>query len=384
MRMPVAVLICAAFLLFAVGATSAAPKSVAPKKKLSASQAKKLVKEYVGEKSTKPRRMEIAETLKRIEPDALRKTLSKHCKKEAERPKTLQLAIKLKVPGLFKNLKKHFDTLDQKAIVNWCLTLKDKDGVKFLLDKWNGLSLDSKEWKRIDEGFRSHRQDTVTLDAFFAKLGTTARKTAALEVLRWQLDQPDIDAKQLRAKWGKLRREFELVHTEFAIEGHALLTMEGWTGASVDQVGSNLRMNKGSWWNFGKFPRKIGAGGMVILVRVCMPEATTIKAAGLTYVGLYCDSDTGKIGYRIDFKGSQLAFCDPSGRVIKGTPIKPGKWQEIKFVVTRMKGIFKIKIYVDGMRILDDGDLPKEPYSLDMNAADAEIFVGGIDLTYPG
>ena len=371
MRTTIAFALCTLLLVVCFTPARAADK------KLSSGDIKKLVKEYVEAGSTQPRREEIAEELKQADPAQVGKVLSKYCKDDAERPKALQLAIALKAPGLFKKLEDSFDTLDQQAIIDWCLTLRDQDGLEFLIGKWRTLSVDSKEWKRVDESFRNHRQSAETLDKFQEKVSDVARGEAALHILQWQLGKPDLTQEQAKSEWKDLRAEFVRDYKEFEYSGYDLLSMEGWYGDKAEPVGPNFRVGVMGWWNFEKFPKTAGPGGFVLVVRICHVSGDD------GYVGLFQTGDDGTNGFKMEFKPDKIAYCDPAGRVIKGAAYKPGQWQEVKWVVTGKKDKWNCAMYVDGERMLDNGEFSKAPTQLGMYSKNVEFLAGGADLVYP-
>lgn len=371
MRTAIALAVCTLLLL--AGGTSGSADPEAP----SSGAVKRLVKEYMNEETRQPRRLEIAAKLKTVHPVVMGRALSKYCKKESERAKALQLAIKLKASGLFRSLKRHYDTLDRGAIIEWCLRLRDKDGVKFLLEKWNKLSLDSKEWKRIDKGFRSFRQTAEVLDVFHSKLDDEVRELAALEILKKQLSRPDLTEEQMEDDWDELRKEFVRIYRDFPIRGYALLVTGDWVGNGVKQIGPNYRIVSGANMDLLKFPRSMEKTRLELTVWV------GIEKGNGGYVSLLqTDANGRRAGFKMEFRGGSITYCTPSGRVIKGVPYTTKKWTKLMYVITRVGTGFKCEMKVDGKPILADGAFTSEPLSIGIRSLGATFLVGGIDMRF--
>ncbi len=365
----IAISIAAIMFIGAFGQVSAADKD------LSSGDIKKLVNSYFDEDTNQPKRIKIIESLKATDPKNLTKRVSKFCKDEEDRPKALQMAIALRIPGLFKSLKKHFDTLDRVGIIDWYLVVRDKDGLKVVLKKWDELSVESSEWETIDEAFRRHRQSSVTLNHFKEKVSDVARGSPALNILRWQLEKPELDEDTVISKWPALKAEFDLVYKAFKIEHYDMITMKGWWGEKTAQAGPNLRVQKAGWWYLNEWPKKINASGLELTIRACHVDGHN------GYIGLYQEDDNGlQTGFSVEFKPTGFSYCDPTGKELKSALYKKNTWQVLKWKVWKEKAAYMCSIEVDGKMLLAKGEFQKAPTQISLRSTDVEFLVGGIDM----
>lgn len=341
-------------------------------KELSSGAIKKLVKEYFDEDTKQPARKKIIESLGSISPGLLTKRVGKYLKSEEDRPKALLLATALKIPDLFKTLKKHYDSLDRSAIIDWCLITKDEDGLDFLLEKWDMLSTDSSEWKAVDGAFRKHRQASATLEHFRLKINDKARGPAALDILRWQMEKPELAKSDVTSKWKVLRAEYELMFKVFEPKNTDLLALEGWRGTGVTEVGTNIKVAKMGWWNLKDFPKKVGRAGVTLTLYVSHVDGDD------GYVGLF----QGASGFKVDFKPQGLSYCDPSGEIIEAVPYKSRKWQEIVWIIAPSKGGFNCTLKIDGRIVLSNGEYTAAPTNIGFFSKGVEFLAGGVDMKF--
>lgn len=335
--------------------------------------AKKLISEYFGADSSQPRRAEIIEKLKGINPELARKDVAAAIKKDDMRPRALELATAVRLTGLIKDLKKPYEGLDRAAITAWAMEVRDSEGILFLFQRWTDASADSDEYRELCDAFKKWHVPVEVLDKFQAKLKDAARGKMAHEILCWQLDVQNVSAEDLSAGWQKYRAEFVRNTTVFPIKGVDLFKCEGWTKTNVTELGTNWYFDKDGYADNKDMP---GAGGT-------QPFTVTFRIAVLEgdggQVGVFCGTP-GK-----DSKGFPLVvngdnWEDPASPSLK-CPLKRGQWQEVRYEMSPQKGSsWRVDVYVDNKQFSNNGLLSAEPKSIQFSCSGCKWIVGGVDL----
>src|SRR5688572_26334460 len=192
-------------------------------------EAKKLCEEYVAAATTEARRTTIVARLKTGAPTLCQKALKPMISEEAKRQLALDVAIALRVPGLWSDAKKHLDSSDEDKVVKYGLTSGDKAVESDLFIRWKGAAADSASHGYLQTGFETFPVTLDTIKKFkdFAadKKSDEVRKEGAFKVLQFQFGT-DADGAGILANWSQLETAYKIDAKEFPIKNRDLRSEE--------------------------------------------------------------------------------------------------------------------------------------------------------------
>ncbi|RIK59728.1 MAG: hypothetical protein DCC64_15490 [Planctomycetota bacterium] len=339
---------------------------------------KKLIEEYVVSGTTDQRRAEITMQLRTASPLLAQRTLKTALGEEAKRPYALDLALQLRVPGLFDTAKKAIDTVDEEKIVKLGFLTNDKGAVDFLFDRWGKSDASSASFGFVQSGFESNCVGLETIQKFKAVL-TNAKaeqvwKDSAAKVIKFQLGLESDDQNDMLKNWAQLEADYKRDAQAFSITGTNMFEVEGvQAGGNTRRVGPNYRIPAGGSLTV-KTLEEWDSGSFTITVRVRINEGDGAS------VGL--SSEQGV--WRATFSNNE--WVTKSGdQTQAAVPGKVGLWATFVFTVKEdSEGGRKLartcNLTVDGKALITYGTLNGKLLALQIDAGKASIVAAGAEF----
>ena len=349
--------------------------AVATHAELKERDVKKLVEEYVAVDTDAGRRGKITETLKAVDPILAQKSLKKAIKDDEERPHALELAVSLRVPGLFDTAEKYIDGPDEKQIVELGLLTGDKGADETLFKRWESGGLDSASFKYVHDAFK---RLPVGLDVLKDLNGHLdgERRVEAAEVLQFQMGLETSDPTVIASQWDELEKAHALNAKMFSLEGLDLLNSSRADVGGCVRVGRNLRVEPGAEISIEP-DKEWDQGDFTYTVRILVNSGTGASV----FIG------AGNRGWTVTHDGENW-YLKTGGAVEYSVPAKVGEWATISFEVKdTSKGNAKYQrqadIKVNGKTLLHPAGVNGELMAFKIRAGEARAVAGGAELMTP-
>lgn len=341
-------------------------------------EVKKLVEEYVTPTTTEKRRNEIGDALNGLSPLLAQKSIKAAIPDDTKRPYAIDLALLLKVPGLFDSAKKYIDTEDEDKIVRLGLSTKDKNAAIFLVDRWSTSEVDSASFGYVNSALKTNAIPLEAIQKFRAVLkdknSPEERRTAAVEIVAFQFGTSSQTTESLTEQWDELEKTYKVDGKQFPISGVDLLTEKTttFTGPAV-QVGDNYRLSGTSKISIPADSKWENTDFTITMhLRVISGEdCSSILQVGPNY-------------WQVKFKnGEWVVPIGSAGEFsVKGSA---GEWATVAYQITQTKDAQArkartLRITINDKEALASGQCGGDFKSFTIYANTASIVVGGVDL----
>ncbi len=308
-------------------------------------------------------------------PALLQRQLLPLIKDDQTRPLAMELATRLRVPGLAEAARKYLDTWEEASVLKLLIEVQDRTSMNILFDRWCRSPEGSAAFHFVQRAFTEVEiGDLETLskfEALCAKPGTSAsQKRAAEAILRFQMARPNADRDALRAAWKPFKAAFLRDAQAFPAGGGIdLLAVEGWSRENGRRVGGNYRLLPEGRMSLACLPPVLQSGDFVLRLKVL--------------------ADVGD-GAAVALREWKLAVEEGEWRVRSslGTfvaPLRAGEWQEIAFSVFDLSckgGVRekrKILVSVDRKPLGERGSLDGVVEGLVIQAGKGALVVAGLE-----
>jgi hypothetical protein len=298
-----------------------------PNPKLDEKAAKRLIEEYIDFNTGDTRRAVIITELKGASPMLGQKALKSLMADDIKRERALEIALAIRVPGLFDSAKKYIDGPDEQAIVSLGCIVPDKSAAEFLFDRWKALDVEGASFVCVDTAFKAHALPIECVSKFKAILadkdGLEARKSSAVAIVNIQFGINEDSPEALLRVWDSAEKSFRADAVSFRLTGADLLAEYQWDAADgAAKVGGNYRLPKGSSLKLASLPDSWNVGSFTIQIRVRVDQGAGLLAS------VQCETGWWYVKF-ID--GEWLL---ETGEKVKYTaPGKLGEWAVLKFVI---------------------------------------------------
>lgn len=366
----VVALVAVATMFFNAESTLAQATGIALKER----DVKRLCEEYLKAETTDDRREKVIQELKGSDPLMAQRTLKGVFKDEAKRPLALSLSIALKVPGMFKQYSPFIDSEDEASIVELILVTQDVEGIALLVKRFKTMDLESASYQFAFKGFTTHRLPSAQLDPFFDCVKSGTRSEEAMEILRWQIDKPDLTSDAVLRTWPQLKQEFDRNFKNWPISGINLLEQEGWEVTGTKRYGTNVLLGPNDQMILKAFPPDIDKVAVTIRLRVLVLDG---KGGSYSFHwGSYAS------GYIPIIDDKRWVTKDVDGSVYTQVPLVVGAWQEHLWELTAPEkdGMRKIVMKVDGKELIGHGAMNKSFFAMMFKGEGSNYLVGGYEL----
>ena len=324
--------------------------------------------------------------LRRANPSVVKKLIVPLLSNEDKRGAALDLAIKLRLTGLFNETKKLIDGESGAKVIELFFTTYDTAAQNFLFERWKTVDVTSESFKLLDEGFRKYPVVDVSLLTKFHPYLSGANqnlKDSATGVLAAQLGAVGSDSDELLANWNKLKATFAKESMSFPPTTIDPSLVSRYLVTEVRSVGKNHRIGMtGSLAMMFDEPIK---DSFVIRMKI-MPKGNAGKV--IFKMRDFPRDPTAEYGFW-ELAWGDGNWCVRSSRNEYSLPVKVGEWEEIEFDVRQETtaeggGVQKVsrylRIQVGGKTLLPKGTMSRPPASLEIQAEGSEIVVGGIEV----
>ncbi|MCA8914321.1 MAG: hypothetical protein KDB90_02830 [Planctomycetes bacterium] len=338
---------------------------------------KKLLEEYLNESTADKRREEILKSLRPEDPALAQRTLKSAMKDDDKRPLALKAAVTLKVAGLYKYVKDYIDSEDERPIIDLWLVTEDEDGIQQLVKRFQTLDEESSSFKFTFDGFTSRHLSSKALEPFRKGLKDEIRIEQTVDVLRFQFDKPELDAKTVQAQWDKLAAERDRNYQKWELTGIDVLALDGWEKEGTVEYGENTFIQANGWMNFKTMPDALKKNAKLILKL----RTNVLEGSGGNYSLAFGSWNST---YTPIIKDDKWVTLDVDGSVYSSCPLKRGEWQEHVWEITpNSDGSRKIILKVDGKELIGAGSSIDPLFALLFKGDGAAFLIGGYEAIYP-
>ncbi len=325
-------------------------------------------------------RDELILSLHRVNRAALQKPLKTAIGDAGKRAAALELAVLLRVGGLFDSAKKFVDGDLEELVTRLALAALDKGAAAWALDRWKQSGIASASWKFADQAFLAY---PVPFDIFrqfrdymTAKDSDEHKREPAAMILAFQLgvEMPEKPA-DLLAQWDKLKSAYDADARNFAVTGFDLLR---WPSMGVSgnarRVGTNVRMNANAQLTY-EIPPYWHNQNFTLNLQVRWISGDGLKLSLMTdQLGQYIKLEKG------DWLCPSFKDGKPYDYPIKA---KTGEWTKvsIKIVYDGAKSERKSKAFV-GDKEFHYGELPLNGNFtyFTLFSGESSVVVGAVEL----
>jgi len=326
-----------------------------------------------------PRREEVVAALAEEPAAALAKALREAVLSTTRRPFAIDLAARLRVPGVFASAKRYADGPSGAAVAALALADGDAASRAWLVARWRTAEPDSPAARDADSALRTIAAPIDVVDGVAACLADPARASAALDVLRFQMAVDDDLPGDLAARWKEARARYLVESKEHSAPGRDLLAAEGWRLRGARRVGGNLRIQAGSCIDLAALPGRAGVEDGVLRLAVAAP-------GGGAAVVLRTDDGRQELNLRCDREAWFLLEGPPREGERVTAPFVAGAWAVVEFRVRDARlaatpAARDVRVLVDGRELRPSGGfwrIASPPGSLTVVAA------AGADPTLAG
>lgn len=217
---------------------------------IDAKSAKRGVEEYVAESTTPARKTSLLNALVGAAQADLLSALKGSWKKPESRVAALELATKLQVRGLFGTVEKSLADYPAEIVALGLIT-NDKGAALSLYKSWLASPEGAEPFTALHAGFTRVGVDLAVIDEFGKCLASKdvddARKTLALEVLRFQAAFDAADPVEGEMKWPAFAKTLGTVCKRQTATGVDVMAQDGWKLTSASRRGPNLYLETGGF-----------------------------------------------------------------------------------------------------------------------------------------
>lgn len=342
-----------------------------------------LVREYVSSATENERQAEIVNILGKSKTILAQNAIRSSLGKESTRAQALDLAISLRIPGLFKYVRKYLSGDLDDRIIELVFVSKDNTGTIYLANLWTKVDEDSATYNLINDGFMNHFiGQTKVVDKFQKALSSSSetRRVDAAAIIAFQLGLDETDPGEIKTKWKSLRKEFLADAKYFAIRGTPLFKTQIWNLAGYMQVGNNIVLEPSGYSILNPLPDHLQKGNFTLTARVRIKHGTgTVLSFGLDWNG-------NERAWRPEYRDGEWILQEGTG-VQFAVPVRVGDWAEIKFVVTDLSNEGapgrrqdrRLKILVNGKVLLSNGLANGILSHFGIEAGNSEVVISGVE-----
>jgi hypothetical protein len=325
------------------------------------------------------RREELAAALAGEPAAALSKALREAVLSNPRRPLAIDLASRLRVPGVFASAKRYAEGPSGAAVAALALADGDPASRAWLVSRWRTAAPDSPAFRDADSALRTTAAPIDVVDGVAASLPDPARGAAALDVLRFQMAVDDARPADLAARWQEARARYAFESKEHAAPGRDLLAAEGWRLRGARRVGANLRIAAGSCVDLPALPGRAGIEDGALRLAVAAP-------GGGAAIVVRTEDGRQELNLRSDRESWFLLEGPPREGDRVTAPFVAGAWAQIELRVRAARvpgtpGARDVRVLVDGRELRPSGGfwrLASPPRSLSVVAA------AGVEPTLAG
>lgn len=300
---------------------------------------------------------------------------------DVRRAGALDLAARMRLPGVFDTAKRHADGPCAAGVAALALAAPEPAAGAWLAARWTASAADSEAFRTADLALRERRAPPGAVEGIARSLDDPVRAEPALAILRVQMAVDDPCPDELRARWDDAWKRYLFEAEEVPAPGADLLAAPGWKTGRARRVGRNLRVPPLAALDLPTLPLPVLSGTGNLRLRVAAGEG---KGA---YVGLVTE---GAQDLRLQCDGAVWFLVEgpPRDGARVEAPFAPSAWSEIEFRMSdpRLPGraaVRDVRVTVDGRELRPSGGfwrLASPPRGLSVGAAaGAEpTVVGGV------
>lgn len=304
---------------------------VAQDKPVTKKEATSLVEEYLGENTPAGRRSEIIQRLKRADAGLAATPLKKAAGDEAKVGLAVEMALALRVGGLFKPAAKFMDGDYEDVITNYGLALGEKGAAEAVWERWKAKDPDGTSWSIANTALLKHPIPLSVIEDVKKFLASAddddLQRRPAGNILRFQLGLGGIADDKIIADWKAILSSYKLDSKAFSLSGQDLLQRTDWTKKGpVVRVANNLRLVGGTAITVPATD-EWDLDSLTFVVRVRVVQACEVKIALHAEQGAWMPH--WKDGEWLLEAGDTKQWAAPG--VL-------GEWTEVRFVVAKSAG----------------------------------------------
>jgi hypothetical protein len=301
------------------------------------------------------------------------RTLKAAMKNDTERTLALDAAITLRIAGLFKVVAPYLDSGVEEKVIALYLCTSDSEGIKQLAKRFTSLDETSESFEKTFAGLCGTRVAASVLEPFRDCIKDGQRADKALEILRFQFDNPELSAEQALANWETLVSEQERNFRTWALTGLDLFKLDGWARSAISTIGCNVKLGPNSHIYHEKFAIDAGKGTVTINMRTLV-----LDGSGGVVALAFADWNST---YRPTIKDREWITEDVTGDVFTRVPLKRNEWQEhVWKTVPQSDGTYKVTLHVDGKELIGNGRATAPPSGLLIEGKGSTYLVGGLEF----
>ncbi len=289
--------------------------------------------------------------------------------------RSLDLAIALRLTGLFSTATEYWEDYPQK-VAGLGLATNEKDGFKKVIEKWEKAEPDSKLFEGVQAALMEWPLDLTQLKSI--KEGVCGRDQArqrvsgGLDIIEKNLGRRAANAEELETVWEKWFEELKDDARRHKIEGIDGFQMDGWRMSGVDRLCGNFVMEGN-----GSMTR----GDMIANDMNNPPYTMSLwfKASEDFKGNFSIVTDVGGRDIYIGFLLEKGRMYQQLTETLTPLDVRRDLWIQIQWVVVDGKGSKECNMRM-GHEILRNGvKMEGKPRSIEIKCDKGKLIVGGLD-----